>query len=180
MVPLPGPCAAICALSVSGLPTDRFVFEGFLPRSGGARHQRLAAVAAEPRTVVVYESPHRIVRTVDELATACGEDRAVTIARELTKLHEEVFRGSLGEAQKWLTQREPRGEYVLVVAGCPTPNADALAVEAAIAEAITAGASPRDAARQVSEKLKVSKNAAYEVAITLAGAGTDELRPRTR
>ena len=95
---VPGPSAALGGLVVSGLPAGRFVFEGFLPRKGSGRTERLAVVAREPRTVVLYEAPHRIVRTVDDLAEACGGERRVALVRELTKLHEETWRGTLAEA----------------------------------------------------------------------------------
>ena len=110
---VPGPVAAVTALVISGLPTSRFVFEGFLPRSGKERSNRLADIAAEQRTVVIYEAPHRVQRTVHDLAAACGGDRHVALARELTKLYETVTRGSLGT----IDIGEPRGEYVIVLAG---------------------------------------------------------------
>ncbi len=110
---VPGPVAAVTALVISGLPTSRYVFEGFLPRSGKERSNRLADIAAEQRTVVIYEAPHRIQRTVHDLAAACGGDRQVAIARELTKLYETVTRGSLGS----IDIGDPRGEYVIVLAG---------------------------------------------------------------
>src|SRR5690606_1267921 len=114
---VPGPSAALAALVVSGLPTGRFVFEGFLPRKGPARRERIAAVAAEPRTIVLYEAPHRLARTLADLAAACGAERRVAIARELTKLHEEVWRGTLGDAVAWVGEREPPGEIVVVLEG---------------------------------------------------------------
>jgi 16S rRNA (cytidine1402-2'-O)-methyltransferase len=119
VVPVPGACAAIAALSVAGLPTDRFVFEGFLPARAGARRTRIAALAAEPRTLVLYEAPHRIGATLADLAVACGANRRAVLARELTKLHETVYRGSLGDLAE-RAAADPnlaRGEAVLVVAG---------------------------------------------------------------
>ncbi len=118
---IPGPSAAAAALVVSGLPTARFVFEGFLPRKGSARSRRLAAVATEERTVVLYEAPHRLARTVADLVAVCGPERRVVFARELTKLHEEVWRGTLGEAVARVAAVEPRGEHVLVLDGAPRP-----------------------------------------------------------
>jgi 16S rRNA (cytidine1402-2'-O)-methyltransferase len=114
---MPGPSAALAALVVSGLPTGRFVFEGFLPRRGSGRTERLAAVAGETRTAILYESPHRVARTLADLAEACGADRPVVVARELTKLHEEIWRGTLSEAVAWAEARTPPGELVLVLAG---------------------------------------------------------------
>ena len=107
-----GPSAAIAALVVSGLPTGRFVFEGFLPRKGSGRTARLAALAAEPRTIVLYEAPHRVAATIADLAASLGGDRRVVIVRELTKLHEEVWRGSLADAGDHVAAVPPRGEYV--------------------------------------------------------------------
>jgi 16S rRNA (cytidine1402-2'-O)-methyltransferase len=113
---VPGPSAALTALVVSGLSTDRWCFEGFLPRTGRARAERLAAVAAETdRAVVVFESPYRVQRLLDDLAATCGPDRPVAVCRELTKLHEEVWRGSVAQAAERARTVKPRGEYVLVV-----------------------------------------------------------------
>jgi 16S rRNA (cytidine1402-2'-O)-methyltransferase len=120
---VPGPSAALAGLVASGLPTGRFVFEGFLPRKGSGRSERLAAVAAERRTVVLYEAPHRLARTLGDLIGACGATRRVALARELTKLHEEVWRGSLASALERCAEIEPRGEYVVVLDGAPEPPA---------------------------------------------------------
>ncbi|HVM02583.1 MAG TPA: 16S rRNA (cytidine(1402)-2'-O)-methyltransferase, partial [Acidimicrobiales bacterium] len=137
---VPGPSAVVTALVASGLPSDRFAFEGFLPRKGPQRRRRLAAVAAEPRTVVVYEAPHRVCDTVADLAAACGGDRPAAIARELTKLHEEVWRGTLGGAVGHLTDRPPRGEYVVVVGGAPpAPEASDAEIEEALEGRMAAG-----------------------------------------
>lgn len=114
---VPGPAALVMALVVSGFDTSRFVFEGFVPRSGRERTARLAEVAAEQRTAVLYEAPHRVQRTVADLAAACGGERRVALARELTKKFEEVWRGSLADAILHLAEREPRGEYAIVVQG---------------------------------------------------------------
>ena len=120
VVGVPGPAAAIAALVVSGLPTQRFVMEGFLPRSGRERSDRLAGLAGERRTIVLYEAPHRLARTLADLARTLGDDRAVAVARELTKLHEETWRGTLGRGRRSQPRRlAPRGEHVLVVAGAP-------------------------------------------------------------
>lgn len=164
---VPGPSAALAALVVSGLPAGRFVFEGFLPRRGSGRAERLAAVAAERRTVVLYEAPHRLARTLADLAAACGPGRRVVVARELTKLHEELWRGTLAEAAAWAAEREPPGEMVLVVAGAPAPGppSDADVVAALEAELAT-GASARDAARAVAARLNVPRRRAYGLAIT--------------
>ena len=125
VVAIPGACAAVAALSIGALPTDRFCFEGFLPSRGGARRTRLQALAGEPRTIVFYESPYRVVETLADCAAAFGADRPATVAREITKLHETIYRGSLRElmaradAERDLT----RGEIVLVVGGAPAQGA---------------------------------------------------------
>ena len=114
---VPGPSAAVTALVGSGLPAGRFVFEGFLPRKGSGRGERLRELATETRTVLLFEAPHRLERTLVDLSVACGSDRQVVFARELTKMHEEFWRGSLAEAIERCGGVEPRGEYVLVLAG---------------------------------------------------------------
>ena len=164
---VPGPAAAVAALVLSGLPAGRFVFEGFLPRKGSGRTERLAAVAAERRTVVLYEAPHRLARTLDDLIRLCGPDRRVVLARELTKLHEETIRTSLAEARAVLDEQAPRGEYVVVLDGAPESaevNDDEI-VEA-ISRLRAAGASNRDAATEVASALGVSRRRVYELATT--------------
>lgn len=163
---VPGPSAAIAALVTSGLATGRFCFEGFLPRKGSGRSERLAALAAEPRTMVLYEAPHRLARTLADLAAALGPGRRVTLARELTKLHEERWRGSLEAAVEWAEADPPRGEFVLVVAGAPAPEpADDDAVVEALRAELAAGASKRDAAATVAAALGVPKRRAYQLAV---------------
>lgn len=163
---VPGPSAAISALAVSGLPTGRFVFEGFLPRKGSGRTERLAEIARERRTIVVYEAPHRMARTLADLAAAVGDDRRVAIARELTKLHEEVWRGTIGDARAWLDSREPRGEFVIVLDGAPASEvASDDEVRDAIEAALERGLSARDAAAEVATVLGVPKRRAYAAAV---------------
>jgi 16S rRNA (cytidine1402-2'-O)-methyltransferase len=124
----PGPSAVLTALALSGLPSDRFCFEGFLPRKAGERATRLRELAAEPRTSVYFEAPHRVAATLQAMADAFGADRAAAICRELTKTYEEVVRGSLADLVQWATSGEVRGELTLVVAGAPVrdriPTAD--------------------------------------------------------
>lgn len=162
---VPGPSASIAGLVASGLPTGRFVFEGFLPRKGGGRTERLAELAAERRTVVLYEAPHRVARTLADLADAFGADRRVALARELTKLHEEVWRGTLAEAVVRVAEVPPRGEYVVVVDGAPEP---AVAAEddvlAALAEARAAGLSTKDAVATVARASGLPKRQVYDLA----------------
>lgn len=164
---VPGPAAGVMALTISGLPTDRFVFEGFLPRTGRDRTTRLAEIAGERRTVVLYEAPHRIVRTLADLVAACGEDRPAVVARELTKLYEQVVRGTLGSVTAALGT--PRGEYVIVLGGTPVDTVEVTdeAVADAVRAAVAAGASKRDAATRVAAELGISRNHAYRIATTL-------------
>jgi 16S rRNA (cytidine1402-2'-O)-methyltransferase len=163
---VPGPSAVIAALVASGLPTGRFVFEGFLPRRGGGRAERLAELAREPRTVVLYEAPHRLSRTLADLAASFGAERRVAVARELTKLHEEMWRGSLVDAVQWAEDNEPRGEFVLVVDGCPAPQpATDDVIRDAVEAALQRGLTPRDAAAEVSSALGVPKRQAYAMAV---------------
>ncbi|MGZ4785874.1 MAG: 16S rRNA (cytidine(1402)-2'-O)-methyltransferase [Acidimicrobiales bacterium] len=162
---VPGPSAAVTGLVISGLASGRFVFEGFLPRKGSGRSARLVELAAERRTIVLYEAPHRLARTLADLAAALGPTRGVVLAREITKLHEEVWRGSLAGAVERCAEIEPRGEYVVVVAGAPAPVAatdDELA--AAVAEEIRGGRSTRDAVALVSGRFDVSRRRVYDLA----------------
>ena len=126
VVAIPGPCAAIAALSIGGLPTDRFCFEGFLPARGPARRKRLESLLHEPRTLVFYEAPHRLSDTLEDCAKVLGEARGATVAREITKMHETVYRGSLREqlARSASDADFGRGEIVLLIAGCPRPEDD--------------------------------------------------------
>ena len=167
---VPGPAAAVMALVISGLPTSRYVFEGFLPRSGNERSTRLADVAAEHRTVVLSEAPHRIQRTLHDLAAVCGDDRHVAVARELTKLYETVTRGTLGT----IDIGDPRGEYVIVVAGrastAEPPDDDT--IRTALQAQLDAGATRRDAAAAVAAQLGVPKRTAYALATGMLSAGT--------
>jgi 16S rRNA (cytidine1402-2'-O)-methyltransferase len=162
---VPGPSAAVAGLVASGLPTGRFVFEGFLPRKGSGRAERLAELAGERRTIVLYEAPHRLARTLDDLTAALGPERRVVLARELTKLHEELWRGTLGGAVERCDEVEPRGEYVLVVDGAPEPVAatdDDLG--AAVSAEIAAGRSTRDAVTVVAGRFGASRRRVYDLA----------------
>ena len=117
LVPIPGPAALIAALSVSGLPTDRFVFEGFLPRKGGKRRKRLESLKEEKRTVILYESPHRLIRLLEEIQTVLGKNRPIVVAKELTKLHEEFCRGKVEEVLEKLKGKKVLGEQAVLIAG---------------------------------------------------------------
>jgi 16S rRNA (cytidine1402-2'-O)-methyltransferase len=175
---VPGPSAALAALVVSGLPTDRFCFEGFLPRKGGEKAARLAAIAAEPRTVVLFESPRRVRATVDMLASVCGGSRSVAVAREMTKVHEEVWRGTLEGATAWLSSVEPRGEYVLVIGGAAAPVADDGAISAALADRLAAGEDRKTAVGLVAAALGVPKRRVYEIGLRLRNS--DGMREGSR
>ncbi|MDZ7675129.1 MAG: 16S rRNA (cytidine(1402)-2'-O)-methyltransferase [Acidimicrobiales bacterium] len=166
---IPGPTAVSAALAGSGLPSGRWVFEGFLPRKESARHERLAEIAAERRTVVLYEAPHRVARTVDDLLGVCEPERRVALARELTKLHEEFVRGTLADARRWLDEHEPKGEFVVVLDGAaPAPDATDADIRAALAEQRDTGASTRDAVAAVTARFGVAKRRVYDLA---TGAG---------
>ena len=163
---VPGPSAALAALVVSGLPTGRFCFEGFLPRKGRHRADRIHALSLEPRTMVLFEAPHRLARTLQDLASALGGDRAVAIVREQTKLYEEVWRGNLADAVSRAGDTEPRGEHVLVVAGCPEPTPPSEPqIRAALDERLADGLSRRDAAAAVAADLGVSRRAVYQISL---------------
>lgn len=165
---VPGPSAVVTAVVTSGLATGRWVFEGFLPRKGSGRAERLREVSTERRTVVLYEAPHRLARTLADLAESCGADRRVAIARELTKLHEETWRGTLAEALDWVDSREPRGELVVVVEGAPAPaEVSAQDLEDAVRAELDGGASARDAAAAVAAELGVARRGVYEIAVRL-------------
>lgn len=163
---VPGPSAVLAALVVSGLVTSRFVFEGFLPRKGSDRAARLADVAGERRTVVLYEAPHRLARTLADLASVCAPDRRVALARELTKLHEEVWRGTLAAAIDRVALVEPRGEFVVVVAGAePPPAASDEDIRDALSESLRRGMTTRDAVDGVAAALGVPRRRVYDIAI---------------
>ncbi|HVX21053.1 MAG TPA: 16S rRNA (cytidine(1402)-2'-O)-methyltransferase [Acidimicrobiales bacterium] len=169
---VPGPSSVVAALVVSGLPTDRFCVDGFLPRKGADRARRLADLAVEPRTTVLLEAPGRLAGTLADLAAALGDDRPVAVVRELTKVHEEVWRGTLAEAATVFGTRDAgegvRGEVVVVVGGAPPegpPDPDRVA--AAVADRLAAGDTARSAARSVAEALGVPRREAYQLAIDL-------------
>jgi len=162
----PGPSAVTTALALSGLPSDRFVFEGFLPRTGSHRRSRLRELAAEHRTLVFFEAPHRVAGALADLASAFGADRAAAVCRELTKTYEEIRRGTLAELAAWAGEGEPRGEITLVVAGAPAgppprPTDDELRAEVAAREA--AGASRRDAIQAVADDFGLKKREVYSL-----------------
>lgn len=164
---VPGASAVLAALVLSGLPTDRFVFEGFLPRKGGARTARLEELRNETPTIVCFEAPGRVAATLADLEAVCGPDRRVAVARELTKLHEEVWRGSLGAAVAQYTKAAPRGEVVIVVEGRVSdqdePDDDTVA--AAAVDELREGRSTREAADRISDRLGISRRRAYDAVL---------------
>lgn len=165
---VPGPSAVLHALVASGLTTSRFVFEGFLPRKGSGRALRLRELSQEHRTAVLFEAPHRLQKTLNDLADVCGGERRIVLARELTKLHEEIWRGTVSGAIERCAEIDPRGEYVLVLDGAP-PAAEPTEVEIreAVELALGRGLSKKDAAAEVAELFAVARNRAYEIAIAL-------------
>ena len=169
VVAVPGPCAAIVALTVSGLPSDRFVFEGFLPSREAARRTRLEGLASERRSIVFYEAPHRLVAALADLATAFGAERPACVARELTKLHESVYRGGLADlAERAAADPDMlRGEIVIVVAGADEPAAAAPAEAERILKVLAAEMSAAQAAKLASRITGVSRATLYEIACQL-------------
>jgi 16S rRNA (cytidine1402-2'-O)-methyltransferase len=163
---LPGPSAVTTAIAVSGLPVDRFCFEGFLPRRAGERGRALAALAAEERTMVFFEAPHRLGQTLADLVTAFGADRNAVVCRELTKTYEQVRRGTLADLAAW-AEDEVRGEITLVVAGA-TPVAGAAAprdLAAAVAEREAAGVTRKDAIAAVAKELRLPKRDVFDAVV---------------
>lgn len=165
---IPGPCAAITALSISGLPTGRFTFEGFLSTTKKNRLAHLQALQNETRTMIFYEAPHKLCATLKDLSDAFGAERRISLCRELTKLHEEVLRMTLGEAMEYYVNQPPRGEYVLIVAGAEPVQEQAVTLEAAlerVRELLAQGKTKKDAVRQAAQETGFPKNALYDAAI---------------
>ena len=165
---IPGPCAAITALSISGLPTGRFTFEGFLSTTKKNRAAHLKSLEKETRTMIFYEAPHKLTATVQDLLKAFGSERRVSFCRELTKLHEEVLRMTLGQAADYYAEHTPRGEYVLIVEGAAEREEIGVTLEQALERVRTlmgGGSSKKDAVRQVSQETGFPKNTLYDAAI---------------
>ena len=165
---IPGCCAAVNALAVSGLPTGRFTFEGFLTVNKKSRREHLDSLKNEERTMIFHEAPHKLRTTLDDLCAAFGPDRRVALCRELTKLHEETRRCTLGEAVAWYAENSPKGEYVLVVAGAQPVQDAAVTLEDGVAQVLAlreGGMRLKDAAREVAEHTGLSKNELYAAAL---------------
>ncbi|MEB3329834.1 MAG: 16S rRNA (cytidine(1402)-2'-O)-methyltransferase [Candidatus Sericytochromatia bacterium] len=175
VVPIPGPTAFVAALVVSGLPTERFTFEGFLPREPKLRRRRLQALAHEPRTMVFYEAPHRLLEGLADMAAAFGDDRPASVARELTKRFEEVRRGSLATLRAGYAGEAPRGEFVVVVGGAPEAGdrPDEGRWRAELAAALAAGARPSAAAREIAARAGVPRSRVYEEAMRLKASAPE-------
>ena len=165
---IPGPCAAVTALSISGQSTGRFCFEGFLSTAKKSRREHLESLVEEHRTMIFYEAPHKLMTTLQDLRDTFGPDRPVSFCRELTKLHEEVYRTTLGEAFDHYTENPPKGEFVLVVAGAPeTVKETASAGDAAarVAQLMEEGLSRKDAVKQTAKELDLPKNVVYDASL---------------
>lgn len=165
---IPGPCAVITGLSISGQPTGRFCFEGFLSTAKKSRREHLESLATEQRTMVFYEAPHKLLSTLQDMAQVFGNDRPISLCRELTKLHEEVVRTTLGDAVALYTENPPKGEFVLVIAGAPKEETVPASAEDAaqrVAQLVEAGLSRKDAIRQTAKELGLPKNVVYDAAL---------------
>ena len=169
VVPIPGPSAVTAALPASGLPTDRFLFLGFFPRKAGDRRRSLEEVKAQEVTLIFFEAPHRLRATLADMVAVLGSERPIAVCRELTKLHEEIWRGTLGQALQEWSERPPRGEFTLVVAGAaPEPAWEKSRVEARLAELVKTGLSAKDAVRQVTALSTWPKREVYALAQKIA------------
>ena len=167
---IPGPCAVITALSISGLPTGRFCFEGFLSTSKKSRREHLEALVHETRTMIFYEAPHKLLNTLVDLQETFGPERRISFCRELTKLHEEVIRTTIAEAIVRYTENAPKGEFVLVVEGAAPESKAAASIEdaaALVAQRMEAGMSRKDAVKQVAKELDLPKNEVYDASLSL-------------
>ena len=165
---IPGPCAVITALSISGQATGRFCFEGFLSTSKKSRREHLESLIKEQRTMIFYEAPHKLLNTLESMAEVFGPERPISLCRELTKLHEEVIRTTLGEAIALYNQQPPKGEFVLVVAGAtPEEKPAATTSDAAerVAQLMEGGMSRKDAVKQTAQELNLPKNVVYDAAL---------------
>lgn len=165
---IPGCCAAVNALAVSGLPTGRFTFEGFITVNKKSRRERLDSLKNEERTMIFHEAPHKLRATLEDLRETFGPDRRVALCRELTKLHEEVVRTTLGEALIKYTETPPKGEFVLIVAGAPETVKESASEDdaaARVAQLIAQGLSRKDAVRQTAAELGLPKNVVYDIAL---------------
>ena len=169
VIAIPGPCALVTALAISGQPTGRFTFEGFLPMNKKNRRAHLDSLKGEERTMIFYEAPHKLESTLGDLAETFGRERPVSLCRELSKLHEEVRRTTLGEAADWYAANAPKGEFVLVVRGAEPAQEQEITLEDGLVRVELLreqGASLKDAVKQTAKELGLSKNELYDLAIS--------------
>ena len=167
---IPGPCAAITALSISGQSTGRFCFEGFLSTAKKSRRDHLDSLKSETRTMIFYEAPHKLVSTLEDMAQAFGQDRSISLCRELTKLHEEVVRTTLGQAITHYQENPPKGEFVLILAGAQPVQPelpDEQDAAARVKQLMEEGLSRKDAIKQTAKELNMPKNAVYDAALAI-------------
>ena len=165
---IPGPCAAVTALSISGQSTGRFCFEGFLSTAKKSRREHLEALREERRTMIFYEAPHKLLTTLSDMSEVFGSERPISLCRELTKLHEEVVRTTLGQAVDKYTETPPKGEFVLIVAGAPEMKKEAATeadAAARVAQLMADGVSRKDAVKQAAAELGLPKNVVYDIAL---------------
>lgn len=169
VVPIPGASAAITALSAAGLPTDRFVFEGFLPAKGQERRDRLEALQIESRTIILYEAPHRVRQTLEDLAAGLEIERKIVLGRELTKLHEQFWRGTIGEAIAYYQKQEPQGEFTIVIAGVElaAPLLSEAAIKGELQKLLQQGISRSQASRQLAQQTSIPRRQIYQLALTI-------------
>ncbi|MBP0002147.1 MAG: 16S rRNA (cytidine(1402)-2'-O)-methyltransferase [Cyanobacteria bacterium SBC] len=169
VVPIPGVSASITALSVSGLDSQRFTFEGFLPTKGKERRERLEQLAGDVRTLIFYEAPHRLRETLSDLAAVLGKPRSIVLARELTKRFEEIWRGTLEESIERYREREPKGEYTIVVAGASSESIvlSEEALKAELQQLMAQGISRSQASRQLAQSSQLSRRQLYQLALTI-------------
>jgi len=168
VTPIPGASALLTALVASGLSPEPFTFFGFPPRSGRDRTALLERLRDLDHTAVLYESPNRVVRLLEDLVECCGRDRMVVVARELTKVHETFVRGTLSEVVAYYASGPPRGEVVVMLAGAVAAEPEAADAEQLVRELLASGHSPRDAAREAARRIGVGRNQAYEIALSLS------------
>jgi 16S rRNA (cytidine1402-2'-O)-methyltransferase len=172
IIPIPGVSASITGLSVSGLPTDRFIFEGFLPTKAKERQAKLEEFTRESRTIILYEAPHRVRQTLQDFVESFGSEREIVLARELTKLHEEIWRGVVGDALLYYKEKEPKGEYTIILGGVAEMplilSEDALKAE--LQELLKQGLTRSQATRQLSQQTSLPRRQLYQLSLTFVDA----------
>ena len=175
VVPIPGPCAAIIALSAAGLPTERFVFEGFLPAKSQQRREQIESLKTELRTIILYESPHRLRDTLQDLGEILGQERQIVLARELTKLYEEFHRATIAEVIADYGDREPQGEYTMIVAGASPslPQFSEAELKAELKKIVSQGVSRSQASRQLAKVTSLPRRQLYQLALAIKTVDPD-------